>query len=265
MNEIIKNIYTIGPAAIVVILVLASAIHILREYERGVIFQLGRFWKVKGPGFIIVIPFIQQIVRVDLRIITMDVPSQDVISRDNVTAKVNAVLYFRVVDPQKAVINVEEYIAATSQLAQTTLRSVLGKHELDEMLAERDKLNADIQEILDTQTDDWGIKVTNVEIKHVDIDESMVRAIAQQAEAERARRAKVIHAEGEEQAAEKLADAARILATQSQAINLRYMETLRTIGGENNSTIVFPLPVDLLKPFLDQGRNTARDADTQKD
>ena len=254
MNELIINLYTIGPVVLVVILILVSAIHILREYERGVIFQLGRFWKVKGPGFIIVIPFIQQIVRVDLRIITMDVPSQDVISRDNVTAKVNAVLYFRVVDPQKAVINVEQYIAATSQLAQTTLRSVLGKHELDEMLAERDKLNADIQEILDSQTDEWGIKVTNVEIKHVDIDESMVRAIAQQAEAERARRAKVIHAQGEKQAAEELSEAAKILATESQAINLRYMETLRTIGADKNSTIVFPLPVDLLKPFLEQAK-----------
>lgn len=254
MNEFINNVYTIGPIVLVVIIVLASAINILREYERGVIFQLGRFWKVKGPGFIIVIPFIQQIVRVDLRIITMDVPSQDVITRDNVTTKVNAVLYFRVVDPQKAVINVEEYIAATSQLAQTTLRSVLGKHELDELLAERDKLNADIQEILDNQTDEWGIKVTNVEIKHVDIAESMIRAIAQQAEAERARRAKVIHAKGEEQAAEKLSEAAKILATESQAINLRYMETLRTIGSDKNSTIVFPLPVDLLKPFLEQAK-----------
>lgn len=259
MNEFINNFYTIGPVVLVVIIVLASAIHILREYERGVIFQLGRFWKVKGPGFIIVIPFIQQIVRVDLRIITMDVPSQDVISRDNVTAEVNAVLYFRVVDPQKAVINVEQYIAATSQLAQTTLRSVLGKHELDEMLAERDKLNADIQEILDNQTDEWGIKVTNVEIKHVDIAESMIRAIAQQAEAERARRAKVIHAKGEEQAAEKLSEAAKILATESQAINLRYMETLRTIGSDKNSTIVFPLPVDLLKPFLEQAKPAEKD------
>lgn len=267
MNELINNFYSIGPVVLVVIIILASSIRILREYERGVIFQLGRFWKVKGPGFIIVIPFIQQMVRVDLRIITMDVPSQDVISRDNVTAEVNAVLYFRVIDPQKAVINVEEYIAATSQLAQTTLRSVLGKHELDEMLAERDKLNADIQEILDKQTDEWGIKVTNVEIKHIDIAESMIRAIAQQAEAERARRAKVIHAKGEEQAAEKLAEAAKILATESQAINLRYMETLRTIGADKNSTIVFPLPVDLLKPFFDQSKAVAadKDVDAEKD
>lgn len=265
MNEFINNFYTIGPVVLIVIIVLASAIHILREYERGVIFQLGRFWKVKGPGFIIVIPFIQQIVRVDLRIITMDVPSQDVITRDNVTTKVNAVLYFRVVDPQKAVINVEEYNAATSQLAQTTLRSVLGKHELDELLAERDKLNADIQEILDNQTDEWGIKVANVEIKHVDIDESMVRAIAQQAEAERARRAKVIHAQGEQQAAEKLSEAAQILGTESQAINLRYMETLRTIGTDQNSTIVFPLPLDLLKPFLNQDNAAENGGITKKE
>ncbi|HKK17385.1 MAG TPA: slipin family protein [Opitutales bacterium] len=265
MNELINNFYTIGPIVLVVVIILASAINILREYERGVIFQLGRFWKVKGPGFIIVIPIIQQIVRVDLRIITMDVPSQDVITRDNVTTKVNAVLYFRVVDPQKAVINVEEYIAATSQLAQTTLRSVLGKHELDELLAERDKLNADIQEILDDQTDEWGIKVTNVEIKHVDIAESMIRAIAQQAEAERARRAKVIHAKGEHQAAEKLAEAAKVLATESQAINLRYMETLRTIGSDKNSTIVFPLPVDLLEPFLNKAKSAEKDSEGGKD
>ena len=265
MNEIMNNVYTFGPIVLVVVILLASAINILREYERGVIFQLGRFWKVKGPGFIIVIPFIQQIVRVDLRIVTMDVPSQDVITRDNVTTKVNAVLYFRVVDPQKAVINVEEYIAATSQLAQTTLRSVLGKHELDELLAERDKLNADIQEILDKQTDEWGIKVTNVEIKHVDIAESMIRAIAQQAEAERARRAKVIHAEGEQQASEKLAEAAKILGTESQAINLRYMETLRTIGTENNSTVVFPLPVDLLEPFLNKTKPAEKDSGGEKE
>lgn len=266
MNEFItNNPYTIVPIVLFAITVFSASIHILREYERGVIFQLGRFWKVKGPGFIIVIPFIQQIVRVDLRIITMDVPSQDVISLDNVTTKVNAVLYFRVVDPQKAVINVEKYIAATSQLAQTTLRSVLGKHELDEILAERDKLNTDIQEILDSQTDEWGIKVTNVEIKHVDIAESMIRAIAQQAEAERARRAKVIHAQGEQQAAEKLAEAARILATESQAINLRYMETLRTIAADKNSTIVFPIPVDLITPFLNQSKAAEKAPELEKD
>lgn len=242
--------YVVGTIALIIIILIAWAIYILREYERGVIFQLGRFWRVKGPGLIVVIPIIQQIVRVDLRTVVMDVPSQDVISRDNVSVKVNAVIYFRVVDPQKAIINVEHYLEATSQLAQTTLRSVLGKHDLDEMLAERDKLNSDIQEILDIQTDAWGIKVSNVEIKHVDIDESMVRAIARQAEAERARRAKVIHAEGELQASAKLAEAARVLSTQDLAINLRYMETLTDIAGEKNSTIVFPLPIDLIRGFL---------------
>ena len=226
------------------------AIRILREYERGVIFTLGRFWKVKGPGFIIVIPLIQQMVRVDLRVIVMDVPSQDVISKDNVSVKVNAVVYFRVIDPEKAIIQVEDYLNATSQLAQTTLRSVLGQHELDEMLAERDKLNNDIRRILDDQTDAWGIKVANVEIKHVDLDESMIRAIARQAEAERSRRAKIIHAEGEMQAAEKLTAAARILADQPQAIQLRYMETLTAVAGDKSSTIVFPLPIDLIAPLL---------------
>jgi regulator of protease activity HflC (stomatin/prohibitin superfamily) len=222
----------------------------LREYERGVIFLLGRFYKVKGPGLIIVVPFIQQIVRVGLRTIVMDVPSQDVISRDNVSVKVNAVVYFRVVDAEKAIIQVENFLEATSQLAQTTLRSVLGQHELDEMLAQRDKLNAHIQGILDQQTDVWGIKVSNVEIKHVDLNESMVRAIAKQAEAERERRAKVIHAEGEHQAAQKLTDAAAILAGQKQAIQLRYLQTLNEIAGEKNSTIVFPLPVDFLNQFI---------------
>ncbi|MEX2580745.1 MAG: slipin family protein [Verrucomicrobiales bacterium] len=244
-----NQIYTIGTLVLLLVLLVAWAIYILREYERGVVFQLGRFWKVKGPGLVFVIPIIQQIVRVDLRTIVMDVPSQDVISRDNVSVKVNAVLYFRVVDAEKAIINVEHYLDATSQLAQTTLRSVLGKHELDEMLAERDKLNADIQEILDAQTDVWGIKVSNVEIKHVDIPENMIRAIARQAEAERSRRAKVIHAEGELQAAEKLSGAAAILAKEDQAINLRYMETLTDIAGEKNSTIVFPLPLDLFRAF----------------
>lgn len=229
-----------------VILLLLSAFRILREYERGVIFLLGRFYKVKGPGFIIVIPLIQQMERVDIRTIVMDVPTQDVISRDNVSVKVNAVVYFRVIDPEKAIIQVENYFAATSQLAQTTLRSVLGQHELDEMLASRDRLNLDIQSILDQQTDAWGIKVGNVEIKHVDLDESMVRAIAKQAEAERSRRAKVIHAEGEMQAAEKLLAAATILAKQPQAIQLRYMQTLTEIAGDKSSTIVFPLPIDML-------------------
>jgi len=236
---------------VVIVLLVFSAFRILREYERGVVFMLGRFWKVKGPGLIIIIPGIQQMVRVDLRIIVMDVPPQDVISRDNVSVKVNAVVYFRVLDPQRAIIQVEDYYAATSQLAQTTVRSVLGKHELDEMLSERDKLNADIQKILDAATDAWGIKVTSVEIKHVDIDPTMVRAIARQAEAERERRAKVIHAEGEQQAAEKLYQAAQVLAQEPQALQLRYLETLTVIGADKNTTVVFPLPIDLITPFLE--------------
>ena len=230
--------------------ILLSAFRVLREYERGVVFMLGRFWKVKGPGLILVIPVIQQMVRADLRTIVMDVPSQDVISRDNVSVKVNAVIYFRVVDPEKAIIQVENFDAATSQLAQTTLRSVLGQHELDDMLAGREKLNADIQRILDEQTDAWGIKVSNVEIKHVDIDESMIRAIARQAEAERERRAKVIHAEGELQASEKLVQAAQILSERPQALQLRYLQTLTSIAGEKNSTIIFPLPMDIITPFM---------------
>ena len=224
-----------------------SAINILREYERGVVFTLGRFTRVTGPGFIIIIPVIQQMVRVDLRTFVEDVPTQDVISRDNVSVKVNAVLYFRIVDPQKTILNVENYMEATSQLAQTTLRSVLGKHELDEMLAERDKLNADIQAILDEQTDAWGIKVANVEIKHVDIDESMVRAIARQAEAERYRRAKIINAEGEQQEAEKLVEAGRILAGDARAMQLRYFAALHDIAGDKTNTIVFPMPLDLIE------------------
>ena len=239
----------ISSAFIGVVLFVALLLYmfrILREYERGVIFTLGRFWKVKGPGLIIVIPFIQQIVKVDLRTVVMDVPSQDVISRDNVSVQVNAVIYFRVIDPERAIIQVEDFLAATSQLAQTTLRSVLGQHELDDMLAERDKLNQDIQALLDQQTDAWGIKVSNVEIKHVDIDESMVRAIARQAEAERERRAKVIHAEGEMQAAEKLVKAAETLNHQPQSLQLRYLQTLTEIAGEKSSTIVFPLPMDTI-------------------
>ena len=237
----------------VVALFVFSAIKILREYERGVIFLLGRFWKVKGPGLIIVIPGIQKMMRVDLRTIVMDVPTQDVISRDNVSVKVSAVIYFRVLDPEKAIIQVENRVEATSQLAQTTLRSVLGRHELDDMLAERDKLNAAIQEILDQNTEAWGIKVANVEIKHVDLDESMIRAIAAQAEAERARRAKVIHAEGEFQASQKLSDAANVLSAHPQALQLRYLQTLTEISSERNTTtIVFPLPMDLMKPFLDR-------------
>jgi regulator of protease activity HflC (stomatin/prohibitin superfamily) len=239
-------------AALIVLGILFSAIKILREYERGVVFLLGRFWKVKGPGLIIVIPVIQQMVRVDLRTVVMDVPSQDVISKDNVSVKVNAVLYFRVVDPEKAIIQVENFYMATSQLAQTTLRSVLGQHDLDDMLAEREKLNEDIQTILDKQTDAWGIKVSNVEIKHVDLDQNMVRAIARQAEAERERRAKVIHAEGEMQAAQKLVEAAATLEQRSQALQLRYLQTLTEIAGEKSSTIVFPLPMDLIKPLMDK-------------
>ena len=233
-----------------VVIFLASAIRILREYERGVVFMLGRYWKVKGPGFIIIIPLIQQMERVDLRTIVMDVPSQDVISRDNVSVHVNAVVYFRVIEPDKAIIQVENFYEATSQLAQTTLRSVLGQHELDEMLAERERLNIDIQSVLDTQTDAWGIKVSNVEIKHVDLDESMIRAIAKQAEAERTRRAKVIHAEGEMQAAEKLREAAEILSHQSQALQLRYLQTLTEIASERSNTIVFPLPMDLVESLM---------------
>ena len=236
-----------------VLLLLFSAFKILSEYERGVIFLLGRFQSVKGPGLIIVIPIFQRMVRVDLRTIVMDVPTQDVISRDNVSVKVSAVIYFRVMDPEKAIIQIENRVEATSQLAQTTLRSVLGRHELDDMLAERDKLNADIQEILDQATEAWGIKVTNVEIKDVDLNENMIRAIAAQAEAERARRAKVIHAQGEFEASKKLAEAAGVLAGQPQALQLRYLQTLTEIASERNShTIVFPVPLDLIKPVLDR-------------
>ncbi len=236
------------------VLALIASFRILREYERGVVFMLGRFWKVKGPGLIIVVPGIQQMVRVDLRTVVLDVPSQDVISRDNVSVKVNAVVYFRVVDPAKSILQVENYMVATSQLAQTTLRAVLGKHELDEMLAERERLNLDIQQSLDSQTDAWGIKVSNVEIKHVDIDESMVRAIAKQAEAERERRAKVIHAEGEQQAAEKLLEAAEMLAKQPAAMQLRYLQTLTAIAGDKASTIVFPVPGKLMDALFDSSR-----------
>ncbi len=233
-----------------IVIVLMSSFRILREYERGVVFLLGRFWKVKGPGLIVVFPGVMTMERVDLRVVVMDVPSQDVISRDNVSVKVNAVLYFRVIDPQRAIIQVENFLEATSQLAQTTLRSVLGQHELDDMLAERDKLNSDIRHILDQQTDAWGIKVANVEIKHVDLDESMVRAIAKQAESERLRRSKVILAEGEYQASEKLRQAGAVLATQPQSLQLRYLQTLTEIGADKNSTIVFPLPMDLIEPFI---------------
>ena len=234
-------------ALAILLFLLFISFRVLREYQRGVIFMLGKFWKVKGPGLIIVIPVIQQMVRVDLRMIVMDVPTQDVISRDNVSVKVNAVIYFRVIDPERAIIQVENFESATSQLAQTTLRSVLGQHELDEMLSERDRLNADIQQILDKQTDAWGIKVANVEIKHVDLDESMVRAIARQAEAERMRRAKVINAEGELQASEKLSQAAAVLARERNAITLRYLQTMLDMSSERNSTVIFPVPIDLLE------------------
>jgi regulator of protease activity HflC (stomatin/prohibitin superfamily) len=240
-----------GFLLILLLFALVASLRVLREYERGVVFQLGRFWSVKGPGLVILVPGIQQMVRISLRLVVMDIPKQDVITRDNVSVKVNAVLYFKVIDPEKAVIQVENFLVATSQLAQTTLRAVLGKHDLDELLSERDRLNLDVQKILDAQTDHWGIKVTNVEIKDVDIDLTMVRAIARQAEAERERRAKVIHAEGELQASHKLAEAAAVLARSPQALQLRYLETLTVIAADKNSTIVFPLPLDIVGPLLD--------------
>lgn len=237
------------PVVIVFVLIFAS-LRVLQQYERGVVFFLGRFQSVYEPGLRLVIPVLQNMVRVDMRTIVMDIPSQDVISRDNVTVKVNAVLYFRVVAPEKAIINVENYYAATSQLAQTALRSVLGRHELDEMLSERDKLNADIQKVVDSQTENWGVKVSNVEIKHIDLNENMVRAMAKQAEAERERRSKIIHAEGELQASEKLAQAAQVISAYPQALQLRYLQTLNDISSEASSTIVFPLPMDLIEPLL---------------
>jgi regulator of protease activity HflC (stomatin/prohibitin superfamily) len=249
----------LGLVLALVIVILYNTIKILKEYERGVIFFLGRFHKVKGPGLIILIPFIQTMTKVDLRVIVMDVPTQDVISRDNVSVKVNAVIYFRIVDPEKAIIRVANVFEATSQLSQTTLRSVLGQHELDDMLAERDKLNSDIQAILDKRTDNWGIKVANVEIKHVDLDASMIRAIAQQAEAERARRAKVINAEGEKQAAGMLAEAAKTLSSQKQALQLRYLQTMKEVAGDKTNTIVFPLPLDLIEPLMNLGKALKRD------
>jgi len=241
---------TIGIIAALAIVIIYNTIKILKEYERGVIFFLGRFQTVKGPGLIILIPGLQKMIKVDLRVIVMDVPTQDVISRDNVSVKVNAVIYFRIVDPEKAIIRVANVFEATSQLSQTTLRSVLGQHELDDMLAERDKLNTDIQGLLDARTDNWGIKVANVEIKHVDLDESMIRAIAQQAEAERARRAKVINAEGEKQAATMLSEAAKILASEEQSLQLRYLQTLKEISNERTNTIVFPMPLEFVEPIM---------------
>ncbi|GAB2802851.1 slipin family protein [Halomonas shantousis] len=249
---------------VLIVLLLAASIRILPEYKRGVVFFLGRFQGVKGPGLFFLIPLVQKMEVVDLRVITLDVPEQDVISRDNVTVRVNAVLYFRVVDPERAIIKVENFVIATSQLAQTTLRSVLGKHDLDEMLSERDKLNDDIQEIIDTQTEEWGIKVANVEIKHVDLDETMIRAIARQAEAERERRAKVIHAEGELQASQKLVEAADVMSANSAALQLRYLQTLSDMSNKNASTIVFPLPMDIMEAFkhMNAGRRGANGSET---
>jgi regulator of protease activity HflC (stomatin/prohibitin superfamily) len=244
------NISTIGIVVVVLIALATQIFKILNEYERGVVFTFGRFTGVKGPGLIILIPLVQRMVKVDLRVIVLDVPTQDVISRDNVSVKVNAVVYFRIVEPDKAIIQVANPFEATSQLAQTTLRSVLGQHELDEMLSQRDKLNVDIQRILDAATDAWGIKVANVEIKHVDLSETMIRAMAKQAEAERTRRAKIIHAEGEKQAAQQLVDAAHMLGTEPKALQLRYLQTLADLASEKTTTIVFPLPLDLIKPFL---------------
>ena len=243
-------IATLGFVVALLVILLYNTVKVLKEYERGVVFFLGRFQTVKGPGLILLFPIIQTMTKVDLRVMVLDVPTQDVISRDNVSVKVNAVIYFRIVDPERAVIRVVNVFEATSQLSQTTLRSVLGQHELDDMLAERDKLNEDIQKILDQRTDNWGIKVANVEIKHVDLDESMIRAIAQQAEAERSRRAKVINAEGEKQAAEAIAEAARILASQEQGLQVRYLQTLKEIANEKSNTIVFPLPIELIRPML---------------
>jgi len=257
MNMLVNPSWVIAIAAVVAIAFLI--INILREYERGVVFFLGRFQTVKGPGLIIIIPPLQQMVRVDLRTRVLDVPSQDVISQDNVSVKVNAVVYYRVVDPEKAIIQVEQYHAATSQLAQTTLRSVLGQHELDEMLSQRDKLNSDIQQILDKHTDAWGIKVSNVEIKHVDLDESMIRAIARQAEAERWRRAKVISAEGELQASHKLTEAAGVLSAQKDAITLRYLQTMADMSHEKNQTIFFPFPLEFIRA-VDKFRGGGGDA-----
>ncbi|HUK00048.1 MAG TPA: slipin family protein [Stellaceae bacterium] len=250
------SVATLIAILVLALIVVSQAVRILREYERGVVFTLGRYTGTKGPGLFLLVPVIQQMVRVDLRVIVDEVPSQDVISHDNVSVKVNAVIYYRVVDPERAVIQVTNFTAATSQLAQTTLRWVLGKHDLDQMLAERDKLNADIQDVLDKQTEGWGIKVSNVEIKRIDLDESMVRAIARQAEAERARRAKIINAEGEQQAAQKLVEAAQILAPTPQAMQLRYLATLFDIAGERSSTIVFPFPIDLMQAWTNRATPT---------
>jgi regulator of protease activity HflC (stomatin/prohibitin superfamily) len=258
LEDILMPYVTFGMLAALFIVIIYNTIKILKEYERGVIFLLGRFQTVKGPGLIILFPGIQKMTKIDLRVIVMDVPTQDVISRDNVSVKVNAVIYFRIVDPEKAVIRVADVFEATSQLSQTTLRSVLGQHELDDMLSERDKLNTDIQGLLDQRTDNWGIKVSNVEIKHVDLDESMIRAIAQQAEAERARRAKIINAEAEKQAATMLSEAAHILAGEEQALQLRYLQTLKEISNERTNTIVFPMPLEFVEPILSMTRKNSQ-------
>ena len=245
------------PIAVLLFVLLASSVKILREYERAVVFRLGRFYRVRGPALILIVPFVQQVVRVDLRTVVMEVPSQDVISRDNVSLKVDAILYFRVVDAEKAIIQVENFFGATNMLAQTTLRSVLGEHELDEMLAKRDELNADVQRTLDVQTESWGIKVISVEIREVTLTENMIRSIAKQAEAERDRRAKIIHADAEFQAAQTLLNAAKILSEDPAAMQLRYLQTLTEVGGESNSTIIFPMPIDLIKPFYEIMNNSA--------
>ena len=263
MIEFGRVAFFIVPALLILALAF-YALRVLREYERGVVFTLGRFWRVKGPGLIVIVPFVQQMVRVDLRTRVLDVPPQDVISRDNVSVKVNAVIYYRVIDPEKAIIQVENFNNATSQLAQTTLRSVLGQHELDEMLAERERLNDDIQRILDARTDAWGIKVANVEIKHIDLNESMVRAIAKQAEAERLRRAKVIDSEGELQAAERFARAGEILSARSQGLQLRYLSVLQNIAGEHTNTVIFPLPLELLDAFWPRAK-TAEGTEPEQD
>ena len=252
-----ESLLPLGFVIVIVVALATQIFKILQEYERGVIFFLGRFQVVKGPGLIVLIPFLQRMTKVDLRVIVLDVPTQDVISRDNVSVRVNAVIYFRIVDPEKAIIRVANVFEATSQLSQTTLRSVLGQHDLDDMLAERDRLNADIQEILDQRTDNWGIKVANVEIKHVDLDESMIRAIAQQAEAERSRRAKVINAEGERQAAAMIAEAAKMLASEEQGLQLRYLQTLKEIANEKTNTIVFPMPLEFVDPIVNVGKALA--------
>jgi len=250
MEVVMSEYYSFIVPVLMVIMFLASAIRVLNEYERAVVFRLGKLIGTKGPGIIILIPVVDKMIKVDMRTITMDVPPQDVITRDNVSIKVNAVVYFRVVDANSAVVKVENYLYATSQLAQTSLRSVCGQFEMDEILAEREKINLNIQEILDRSTDPWGIKVSHVELKHIDLPEEMKRAMAKQAEAERERRAKIINAEGEFQAAQKLTDAASVIATEPISLQLRYLQTLVQVAGTNNSTTIFPLPIDLLKPFI---------------